>query len=64
MKHAIFIMTDPHSGADEATTRVLNALGLAEECKREGDELAIVFAGTGTRWPQELTKLSHPANAR
>lgn len=43
---------------------MLNALGMADECKRAGDELAIVFAGTGTRWPAELSQLSHPANAR
>ncbi len=27
-------------------------------------ELAIAFAGTGTRWPAELSQLGHPANAR
>lgn len=57
-------MSDPQSGAAEATSRVLNALGFADECRREGDELAIVFAGTGTRWPAELAKVSHPANER
>jgi len=64
MKNAIFIMTDPNSGSDEATSRLLNALGYADECKRSGDELAIVFAGTGTRWPEVLSKLTHPAHAR
>ena len=64
MKNAISIMTDPNSGSDEATSRLLNALGYADECRREGDELAIVFAGAGTRWPQELAKLAHPAHAR
>ena len=64
MKNAIFIMTDPNSGSDEATSRLLNALGYADECQRAGDELAIVFAGAGTRWPQELAKLTHPAHAR
>lgn len=64
MKHAIFILSDPRSGADEAVSRVLNALGYADECQRHGDELAIVFAGTGTRWPQELAQLSHPAHTR
>ena len=57
-------MTDPKSGSEEATTRLLNALGYADEAKRSGDELAIIFAGTGTRWPAELSKLSHPANER
>ena len=64
MKTAIAIMTDPKAGFEEATSRVLNALGYADEARRSGDELAIVFAGTGTRWPVELAKLSHPANAR
>lgn len=64
MKIAIFVLSDPKSGTDEATSRLLNALGYADECKRCGDELAIVFAGAGTRWPEELAKLSHPANAR
>jgi len=64
MKTAIFILSDPKSGTDEATTRLLNALGYADECQRSGDNLEIVFAGTGTRWPQELAQLSHPANAR
>lgn len=63
MKNAIFILSDPKSGTDEATTRLLNALAFGDECKRSGDELNIVFAGTGTRWPQELVKLTHPANA-
>ncbi len=63
MKNAVFIFSDPKSGSDEATTRLLNALAYGDECKRSGDELEIVFAGTGTRWPQELVKLTHPANA-
>jgi hypothetical protein len=64
MKTAIIIMSDPKAGSDEATSRVLNALGYADEAKRSGDELAIVFAGTGTGWPAELSQLSHPAHAR
>lgn len=63
MKTAIIIYTDPLSGSNEALTRMLNALGVADECRREGDQLEIAFAGTGTRWPAELSKLSHPANS-
>ena len=63
MKTAIVIMSDPKSASEEALGRVFNALALASECKQKGDEVAIVFNGTGTRWPVELTKLSHPANA-
>lgn len=64
MKIALAILTDPQPGTAEALTRLLNALAMADECRRAGDELEIVFAGTGTRWPAELTKLSHPAHAR
>jgi hypothetical protein len=62
MKTAIIIMSDPKSGSEEALGRVFNALALASECKQKGDEVAVVFSGTGTRWPGELIKLSHPAN--
>jgi hypothetical protein len=63
MKTAIVIMSDPKNGSEEALGRVFNALALASECKQKGDEIAVVFNGTGTRWPAELAKLSHPANA-
>ncbi|MBX3332353.1 MAG: DsrE family protein [Nitrospira sp.] len=63
MKTAIIVMSDPKNGSEEALGRVFNALALASECKQKGDEVAVVFNGTGTRWPAELTKLSHPANA-
>jgi len=62
MKTAIVIMSDPKSGSEEALGRVFNALALASECKQKGDEVAVVFNGAGTRWPGELSKLSHPAN--
>ena len=62
MKTAIIIMSDPKSGSEEALGRVFNALAVAAESKQKGDEVAVVFNGTGTRWPAELTKLTHPAN--
>ena len=62
MKTAIVILTDPKSASQEALTRTLNALAVADECRRSGDELEIAFVGTGTRWPAELSQLSHPAN--
>ncbi len=62
MKTAIIVMSDPKNGSEEALGRVFNALALAAECKQKGDEVAVVFNGAGTRWPAELTKLSHPAN--
>ena len=63
MKTAIIVMSDPKNGSEEALGRVFNALALASECKQKGDEVAVVFNGTGTRWPVELTKLTHPAHA-
>jgi hypothetical protein len=63
MKTAIVIMSDPRTGSDEALGRVFNALALASECKEKGDDVAVVFNGAGTRWPQELVKLSHPAHS-
>lgn len=62
MKTAIIIMSDPKSGSEEALGRVFNALAVAAESKQKGDEVAVVFNGAGTRWPAELTKLTHPAN--
>jgi len=62
MKTAIIIVSDPKNGSEESLGRVFNPLALASECKQSGDEVAVVFNGTGTRWPAELTKLSHPAN--
>ncbi|MBC8011158.1 MAG: DsrE family protein [Burkholderiales bacterium] len=61
MKTAIIILSDPKSG-EEALGRAFNALALARESRAAGDEVAVEFAGAGTRWPAELTKLSHPAN--
>jgi hypothetical protein len=62
MKTAIIIMSDPKAGTDEALGRLLNGLALAHACVEAGDEVEIVFNGTGTRWPEELVKVSHPAN--
>jgi len=62
MKIAIVILSDPKNG-DEALGRVFNALAVAQEARQRSDEVEIVFNGTGTRWPEELAKVSHPANA-
>lgn len=64
MKNAIVILSDPQPATPESTARVMNALGFADECRRHGDDLAIVFAGTGTRWPAELSKPTHPGHTR
>lgn len=62
MKLAVIILSDPKSGSEEALGRVFNALAVAHEGLQAGDEVEVVFNGTGTRWPEELTKVSHPAN--
>jgi hypothetical protein len=62
MKIAIIILSDP-KGGDEALGRAFNALAVAQEGLKRNDEVEIVFNGAGTRWPEELPKVSHPANA-
>jgi hypothetical protein len=61
MKTAIIILSDPKNG-EEALGRVFNALGLAAEAHASDDEVQVVFAGAGTRWPAELTKPTCPLN--
>jgi len=61
MKIAILILSDP-KGGDEALGRVFNALAVAQEGLQRADEAEIVFNGARTRWPEELSKVSHPAN--
>ncbi len=62
MKIAIIILSDPKSGTEEALGRVFNALAVAHEALQAGDQVEVVFNGAGTRWPAELSKVSHPAN--
>jgi hypothetical protein len=61
MKTAIVILSDPKAG-EEALGRVFNALAIAQESLQSGDEVEVVFNGAGTRWPEELSKISHPAH--
>ncbi len=61
MKTAIIILSDPKAG-EEALGRMFNALALAAESVKAGDETEIVFTGAGTRWPAELGKPTHPAH--
>jgi hypothetical protein len=61
MKIAIIILSDPKAG-DEALGRVFNGLAVAHESLQRADEVEVVFQGAGTRWPEELAKVSHPAN--
>lgn len=61
MKLAVFVVADPRGG-DESLARLFNALAVASEAKEAGDEVALTFIGTGTRWPEELARLEHPAH--
>ena len=63
MKLAIIILSDPTHGGEEALGRLFNGLATAADAVRAGDDVVIAFAGAGTRWPEELTKLGHPARA-
>ena len=62
MKIAVIILSDP-KGGEEALGRVFNALALASDARRNGDETELAFVGAGTRWPAELSKADHPAHA-
>jgi len=61
MKTAIVILSDPRTG-EEALGRAFNALAVALDYKRHGDEVKILFQGTGTRWIAELSKADNPLN--
>ena len=62
MKAAIIILSDPKSGTEEALGRVFNALAAAYDFKNSGNEVTVLFQGTGTRWIGELQKDYHPAH--
>ena len=61
MKLAVAIAADPSKG-EESLGRAFNGLALAADGVRNGDEVQVLFIGAGTRWPAELSKLSHPAH--
>ena len=61
MKLAVVITSDPKLG-DDGFGRAFQGMALAAEAKKAGDDVDIVFAGPGTRWPNELQKLEHPLN--
>lgn len=61
-KNAILILSDPKAGAEESLGRLFNALAAAYDFKKAGNEVTIVFLGTGTRWPGVLQDPEHPAH--
>ena len=62
MKAAIVVLSDPKGGSEESLGRVFNALASAYEFKKKGDDVTILFQGTGTRWAGELSRQDHPAH--
>lgn len=62
MKAAVIIMSDPKAGTEDALGRLFNGLAAAYDFKHQGDDVTILFQGTGTRWAGEITKPDHPAH--
>jgi hypothetical protein len=62
MKTAVLVFSDPATGSEESLGRVFNALATAHEYKTAGEDVSVYFQGTGTRWPEQLQKVDHPAH--
>lgn len=60
MKVAVFVFADTVS--NEALGRVVNAMTAVKELRQAGDEARLYFDGTGTRWPEALSKKDHIAH--
>ena len=58
-KTAIFILSDPKTGGEEALGRAFNGLAAAYDIKQSGGEVSITFQGTGTRWPALISLAGH-----
>ncbi|MCI0557001.1 MAG: hypothetical protein MN733_00780 [Nitrososphaera sp.] len=61
MKIAVFVFAD--TGTNEDLGRVVNAMMAVKELRRAGDEARLYFDGTGTKWPDELSKKDHIAHS-
>ncbi|MCA9077606.1 MAG: hypothetical protein KDA93_21450 [Planctomycetaceae bacterium] len=56
-KTAIVILADTEGG--ESLGRIVNALTAAKEFKEAGDDVQVIFSGTGTRWVGLLAQPDH-----
>jgi len=61
-KTAIIILSDPKNGGEEALGRLFNGFAAAYDLKQSGEQVSILFQGTGTRWIAEIVKDDHPLN--
>lgn len=61
MKAAVVVLADP-AGGDDALGRVFNALAVAKDFGERGDDVRVLFQGSGTRWPALLADVAHPAH--
>ena len=61
-KTTIVVLSDP-KGGEEALGRLFNALAAAYDFKSRKHDVAVVFQGTGTRWPALVLAEEHPAHA-
>lgn len=59
---AIVVFSDPKAG-EEALGRLFNAMFLTLELKEKDQDVSLIFQGAGARWPAEVVKPGHPANA-
>ena len=56
-KIAIVVLTDTEG--NEALGKIVNALTAAKEFKDGGDDVQVIFTGTGTKWIGQLTQPDH-----
>jgi len=59
-KAAIFVLADTQN--EEDLGRVVNALEAAKGFRQAGDNVQLIFDGTGTRWPGVLAQPEHIAH--
>eukprot|EP00914_Ancora_sagittata_P003409 GHVO01007089.1.p1 GENE.GHVO01007089.1~~GHVO01007089.1.p1 ORF type:complete len:119 (-),score=7.78 GHVO01007089.1:72-428(-) len=60
VKAAVFVFADTET--NEGLGRVVNAMVTVRELKQAGDEVRLYFDGTGTRWPDVLSRKDHIAH--
>jgi len=56
-KVGVLLLAD--TGSADGMGRMANALSVAAEFKEDGDEVALIFDGAGTKWVGELSDESH-----